>query len=58
MGREHINCDSYPEDILDLFDRSKIKYIWQEDPYPEIWSKYIFIASFGMVTASENKTIG
>lgn len=27
-------------------------------PFEEIWEKYIFIAAYGMVTASENKTFG
>lgn len=43
--------------IFDLFKKSKIKYNWLDNPYTEIWSKYIFIASFGLVTAGFNKTI-
>ncbi|OHD06869.1 MAG: 2-dehydropantoate 2-reductase [Spirochaetes bacterium GWD1_27_9] len=44
--------------IFDLLKESNIKYNWLENPYTEIWSKFIFIASFGLVTASFNKTIG
>jgi 2-dehydropantoate 2-reductase len=44
--------------IFELFQKSKIKYNWTDNPYTEIWGKYIFIASFGMVTAYSNKTIG
>ncbi len=47
-----------PEKVLELFNESKINYKWLENPYEEIWSKYMFIAAYGMVTASENKTIG
>jgi 2-dehydropantoate 2-reductase len=44
--------------IFSLFQKSNIKYNWLDDPYSEIWSKFIFIASFGIVTAGYNKTIG
>ncbi len=44
--------------VFDLFRRSKIKYEWSENPYTEIWSKFIFIASFGLVTANHSKSIG
>ncbi len=47
-----------PEIIFDLFKRAGIKYKWSEDPYPEIWGKFIFIAAFGLVTADAGKTIG
>lgn len=51
-------ADLLPQRILGLFDASKVKYTWCDDIYQEIWSKYIFIAAYGMVTASENKTLG
>jgi len=44
--------------IFDLFEKAGIKYSWMRDPYTEIWSKYIFIASFGLVTAAYDKTLG
>jgi 2-dehydropantoate 2-reductase len=44
--------------LFDFLQKSKIKYNWTDDPSAEIWGKYIFIASFGMVTAYSNKTIG
>lgn len=50
--------DSLSRRTLALFDASKVKYTWCDDIYQEIWSKYIFIAAYGMVTASENKTLG
>jgi len=58
FGSDPANPDVYPQDILDLFDASNIKYKWCKQPNVEIWSKYIFIAAYGMVTASENKTMG
>lgn len=44
----HFGNDPY-NDYMDtrvfaLFDRAGIKYNWMDDPYPEIWGKFIFIA--------------
>ncbi len=44
--------------IFDLFKKADIKYIWLEEPYTEIWSKFVFIAAYGLVTANFDKTIG
>lgn len=58
FGKDPQKDCSIPEEVLKIFDESKINYKWLENPYKEIWTKYIFIAAYGMVTASENKTIG
>lgn len=58
LGEDPQHQGLIPHRILDLFDASKVKYTWCDDIYQEIWSKYIFIAAYGMVTASENKTLG
>ncbi|MBN2545842.1 MAG: 2-dehydropantoate 2-reductase [Spirochaetes bacterium] len=52
------NNDYIDPEIFELLQKAKIKYNWLDDPYKEIWSKFIFIASFGMVTANYNKTLG
>ncbi len=44
--------------ITMLFDRANIKYNLTEEPEKEIWSKFIFIAAFGLVTANYDKTLG
>jgi len=44
--------------ILKILDSAKIKYQWQPDPSVEIWNKFVFIASFGLVTANFDKSIG
>lgn len=41
-----------------LMEKSKIKYNYTEKCMDEIWSKYIFICAYGLITASENKTLG
>lgn len=49
-----------PEDrsILALLEAAGIKHGWKEEPFVEIWNKYLFIAPFGLVTANTGKTIG
>ncbi len=44
--------------VLPVLDAAGIKYMWKDDPFVEIWNKYIFIAPFGLVTAQEGKTLG
>ena len=58
FGKDIRHQEFIPDEIFDLFKRSKIKYEWFDNPYQEIWGKYIFIASFGLVTACFNKTVG
>lgn len=58
LGEDPQHPGLVPKTVLALFDAARIKYQWHQDPYPEIWRKYIFIASYGMVTASENAPIG
>jgi len=47
-----------PTQVFRLFDESGIRYQWITDPFPAIWSKFLFIAPFGLVTACFDKTIG
>jgi 2-dehydropantoate 2-reductase len=44
--------------FLALFDKVGIHYAWKAEPFVDIWSKFLFIAPFGMVTADSGKTIG
>ena len=46
------------ENVRQFFDEIGIGFEWQDDPYPAIWEKFIFIAAFGLVTASSGKTLG
>jgi 2-dehydropantoate 2-reductase len=50
--------DYFDPAILDLFKRANIKYNMLENPDTEIWSKFVFIASYGLVTADSSRTIG
>ncbi len=44
--------------MLRVFKKSSLKTEWHDDIYPSLWSKFIFIASFGLVTACFNTTLG
>ncbi len=57
FGKDPVN-DHVDQKLFDLFKIAQIKYKFLDNPNVEIWSKYIFIASFGLVTANFNKTIG
>jgi len=52
------NVDFVNPELFKILEKSNIKFNWIENPYVEIWSKFIFIASFGLVTANYNKTVG
>jgi len=40
------------------FEKTSIDYAWKEDANPAIWEKYIFIASFSLISAHYNRTLG
>jgi 2-dehydropantoate 2-reductase len=40
-----------PEQLISFFSEKEISFKWNIDPLPAIWEKYIFIASYGLVTA-------
>ncbi|SFH97077.1 ketopantoate reductase family protein [Halpernia frigidisoli] len=44
--------------IIDLIEKSKINFEFKENSLVDIWTKFIFIASFGLVTAKYNSSIG
>ncbi|PKF73668.1 ketopantoate reductase family protein [Chryseobacterium sp. PMSZPI] len=44
--------------IIDLFEDSKVDFDFKDDSLVDIWTKFFFIASFGLVTAKHNSSIG
>lgn len=46
------------QEIVHLLQNAGIDLSYQVDVFPAIWTKFFFIASFGLVTARYNKTIG
>ncbi len=47
-----------PALLCELMENAKINYLWTENHLQNIWEKFLFIAAYAMVCASENKTIG
>ncbi len=58
FGRDQNHPDYIPHEIFRVFEKSSIDYEWKEDANPAIWEKYIFIASFGLISARYNRTLG
>ena len=54
----NIENDTNGERVCSILKKSNIKFEYTSKNYEEIWSKYMFIASYGLVTAHFNKTLG
>ena len=52
----HKEFDSAP--LISLMANAGIPFEWQSDPSPALWKKYLFIASYGIVTAMSGKSFG
>jgi len=57
FGKDPSN-DYVNKDIFEIFKKAGIKHEWSESPYVNIWSKFTFIAPFGLVCSCSDKTIG
>ncbi|WP_261512442.1 ketopantoate reductase family protein [Chryseobacterium paludis] len=44
--------------VIDVMKESRIDFDFKDNPLVDIWTKFIFIASFGLVTAKHNSSIG
>lgn len=44
--------------IVNLIENSKIDFEFKENALVDIWTKFIFIASFGLISAKYNSSIG
>jgi 2-dehydropantoate 2-reductase len=58
MGKDPKFSDFVPAEVITIFERAGIQIEYSEDSFPDIWEKFVFIASFGMVSARYNKSIG
>jgi 2-dehydropantoate 2-reductase len=58
FGRDPDRTAYTPDELFRLFQESSIDYEWKEDANPAIWEKYMFIASFGLISARYNRTLG
>jgi 2-dehydropantoate 2-reductase len=50
--------DFIPSELLGILGGAGIKHEWFSDVYPEVWTKYLFIAAFGLVTAAFDRSLG
>jgi len=57
-GKDPNIPDFDPQGVIDFFDDMGIKFTWNDDPFPALWQKYVFIAGYGLVTAYTAKTFG
>ncbi|MDR6923686.1 MULTISPECIES: ketopantoate reductase family protein [Chryseobacterium] len=58
MGRDPQHFSADINWIVELMKESKIDIDFKDDSLTDIWTKFIFIASFGPVTAKYNSSIG
>ena len=50
-GRDPDHPEYDPSPVVRLFEQAGISVKYAENAYPAIWEKFLFIASFGLVTA-------
>jgi 2-dehydropantoate 2-reductase len=58
FGRDPDHPDTIPYEVFRVLQESSIQYEWKDDANPAIWEKYIFIASFGLISARYNRALG
>ncbi|HEX8659863.1 MAG TPA: 2-dehydropantoate 2-reductase [Hymenobacter sp.] len=58
LGNDPEHPQFAPERIVDLLAAAGIQVAYQADAFPANWTKFMFIASFGLVSARYNQPIG
>jgi 2-dehydropantoate 2-reductase len=58
VGKDPQKKSIEPIWMVDLLKESGVEVIYKQNSLPDIWTKFFFIASFGLVTARYNKSIG
>ncbi len=58
MGKDPKFPDFYPEILINVLNESHIEFSWEENIEIAIWSKFMFIAAYGLVGAAFEKTLG
>jgi len=58
FGRDPQYPHFMPKGLVALFTEANIQFQFRDDASPDIWTKFLFIASFGLVTARYNLPIG
>src|SRR4030042_1312564 len=58
FGKDPDHPDYIPHEIFKVFEEASIDFDWKDDAQPAIWEKYLFIASFGLISARYDRTLG
>lgn len=58
MGKDPLYPEFVPDELFKILQQAHIDIAYQADAFPAIWTKFIFIASFGLVSACYNTPIG
>ena len=58
FGKDPANGSTEIEWVIELMKNSKIDFDFKENPFADIWTKFFFVSSFGLVTAKYNSSIG
>ncbi len=58
FGRDGDNPQDEAQELRQLFEQAGIPHEWHADAYPQIWTKFLFIAPFALATAVHDNTIG
>lgn len=58
IGKDPMRPELYPANLLSILENSDIAFDWEENVRISIWTKYMFIAAYGLVTAAYKKTLG
>lgn len=58
FGKDPENESENIDWIIQLMKDSGIDFDFKENSFPDIWTKFIFVASFGLVSAKYNSSIG
>jgi len=58
FGKDPQHPNAIPYEVFTLLSNSNLQYEWLENPFPAIWTKFMFIAPYALVTACFDKTIG
>lgn len=58
IGKDPRFPEIYPEKLIQTLKDSHIEFNWEENIQVAIWSKFMFIAAYGLVGAAYDKSLG
>ena len=58
FGKDADNPQDEARQLRQLLEQAGIPHEWHADAYPQIWTKFLFIAPFALATAVHDSTIG